>query len=102
MTDADKESLKSTLGRIAKDVSELSNEKLDETFSKVDASNFATCPSCGKQPNVWKSKDERVGVIRCCGKKDVVLVTIEPNRISNFALDKWWRKITEGIERSNI
>lgn len=101
MTDADKEFLKSTMERIARDVSELSNEKLDETFSKVDASNFATCPSCGKQPNVWKSKDERVGVIRCCGK-DVVLVTIKPNRISNSAIDKRWRKLIEGNERSHV
>lgn len=87
---------------IARDVSELSNEKLDEKFSKVDAGNFAPCPSCGKQPNVWKSKNERIGVVRCCGVKDVVIVTIEPNRISNLTLDKWWRKATEGIERSHV
>lgn len=96
------EFLKSTMECIARDVSEWSDEKLDEEFSKVDASNFTPCPLCGKQPNVWKNKNESIGVLRCCGAKDVVIVTIEPYRVPNSTLDKWWRKITEGIERSQV
>lgn len=98
MTDAEEQSLKEYMEPIAKEVSKMSVKELDEHFDKVDTNNFASCPSCGKKPNAWKSKDKKVGVVRCCDA-DVVLVTMEPNSISDCSMDKHWRKVKR-LERS--